>query len=106
MDTIKETIILHSTPISELRTMIGDVMREEFRKFKPETQASPQIKGEYLSRREVCEKLKISSATLYYWTKAGTLQGYQIGSRVLYKTVEVEEALCQMANIKNQRRRA
>jgi len=79
-------------------------MREEFRKFKPETQVSPPSQGEYLSRREACEKLKISSATLYYWTKDGTLQGYRIGSRVLYKTLEIEAALCQMANIKNHRR--
>jgi excisionase family DNA binding protein len=103
MDT---AIILHSTPTAELRAMIGDVFREELRKFQPAPQAPNQQNSEYLSRREVCDKLKISPATLHYWTKAGTLQGYRIGGRVLYKTVEVDTALRQMANVKNQKRRA
>lgn len=97
-------IVLHSTPIPEFRAMIGDIFREEFQKFKKETKPPSKTTGDYLSRKEVCNKLKISSATLYYWTKSGKLQSYRIGSRVLYKTVEVEEALCAVANIKNRRK--
>ena len=88
-----EKIILHSTPIPELRSMIGEILREELRKFKPENQSTPPSHNEYLSRKEVCELLKISMATLHYYTKDGILQGYRIGGRVLYKLAEVETAV-------------
>ena len=95
-----EKIILHSTPIPELRSMIGEILREELRKFKPENSSPSQTSSEYLSRKDVCELLKISMATLHYWTKDGILQGYRIGGRVLYKMVEVEAALHEIANFK------
>ena len=101
-----DTIILHSTPARELRDMIGAILEEKLQQFKPPQQVPAIPKGEYLSRRDVCDQLKISPATLHYWTKAGTLQGYRIGGRVLYKTGEVDTALREMANVKNQKRRA
>lgn len=99
-------IILHSTPIPELRAMIGEVIEEKLNCFKPSTTNPPRSDKEYLSRKEVCDLLQISKATLHYWTKDGTLKGYRIGSRVLYKTFEVEAALTEIANTKNKRRRA
>jgi len=54
----------------------------------------PETKSEdYLTRKEVCDLLKICSTTLYYRTKAGTLKKYRIGRKVLYKRSEVEAAL-------------
>ena len=95
-----QPIILHSTSLTELRAIIGEVFREELRQFNTANQIPPKFSGEYHSRHEVCELLKISTTTLYYWTKNGTLQGYRIGGRVLYKTVEVEAALSEIANFK------
>jgi len=88
-----DKIILHSTSIPELRAMIGDVLREEFQKFKSTNPSPKQKSSEYLSRKEVCDLLKISMATLHYYTKDGILQGYRIGGRVLYKLTEVETAV-------------
>lgn len=88
-----DKIILHSTPVPELCAMIGDIFREEFQKFKSTNPSSQQKNSEYLSRKEVCELLKISMATLHYYTKDGILQGYRIGGRVLYKLSEVETAV-------------
>jgi excisionase family DNA binding protein len=51
----------------------------------------PEI--EYFSRREVCSLLKISLPTLHDWTKLGRVKSYKIGNRVLYKTVEIQEAV-------------
>ena len=95
-------IILHSTPIPALRAMIGDIVEEKFRKFRSETQPLPQPQQEYLSRKEVCELLKISTATLHYWTKDRILKGYRIGGRVLYKSAEVAQSIQEIQSTKHQ----
>jgi len=99
-------IILHSTPIPELRAMIGEVIEEKLSNFRQPSETPPGTHKDYISRKEVCDLLQISTATLFYWTKDGTLKGYRIGSRVLYKTAEVEAALTEIACTKNKRRRA
>lgn len=101
---MENTVILHSTSLNELKTVIGDVLREELRNFKPEIQVPNRPQGEYLTRKEVCILLKISPATLHYWTKDGILQGYRIRGRVLYKSVEVGNTLSEMPNLKNVRK--
>lgn len=101
--TNMDNIILHSTPIPELRAMIGDIVEEKLQHFKTSNPLLPQTNGEYLSRREVCELLKISTATLHYWTKQSILKGYRIGGRVLYKSSEIEQSVqaIQPANYKH-----
>jgi len=98
------TVILHSTPLKDFQTIIGDIVEDKLRQFKPEP---PQpTNGEYGTRRDVCERLKISLATLHYYTKDGTLTGYRIGGRVLYKWAEVEQAVKQVESVKYKHRRA
>jgi excisionase family DNA binding protein len=89
-------IILHSTPLPELRAMIGDIIEEKLRQFKPEHTTPSENPGEYLSRKEVCQLLKISMATLHYYTKDGILNSYKIGGRVLYKASEVQIAVTEV----------
>lgn len=96
-------IILYSTSIPALRAMIGDIVEEKLRKFRPETQPLTQSQQEYLSRKEVCELLKISKATLHYWTKDGILKGYRIGGRVLYKSFEVEQSVQEIQTHKHKK---
>ena len=60
----------------------------------------PEKKDGYLSRLEVATLLKISLPTLNDWTKTGLLQSYKIANRVLYKSIEVENALHKVTNIK------
>jgi excisionase family DNA binding protein len=86
-----ENIILHSTPLKDFQLIIGQIVRDELRQFKPEP-AKP-ANGEYITRHQVCEKLKISLATLHTYTKDGTLKGYRIGGRVLYRLAEVEQSI-------------
>jgi len=99
-----ENIILHSTPLKDFQTIIGDIIEDKLRQFKPE-QPKP-INNEYATRRDVCERLKISLATLHYYTKDGTLKGYRIGGRVLYKLAEIEQAVKQIETVKYKHRRA
>jgi excisionase family DNA binding protein len=99
---MEQQFILHSTPVEELKNLIGGIVRDELRQFKPAQPETPDT--EYLTRREVCALLKISAVTLYNWTKAGTLAGYRINGRVLYRTAEVKNALREISSLKYNRR--
>ncbi len=50
----------------------------------------------FLTRKEASLKLNISLPTLNAYTKKGILKGYRVGSRVLYRSAEVEEALTEI----------
>ena len=84
-------IILHSTPLDEFKSIIGDIVEEKLRQFKPELPKPAD--GEYITRNQVCDKIKISLATLHAYTKCGILKGYRIGGRVLYRLSEIEQAV-------------
>ena len=61
---------------------------------QPNAPVQPTSTGEdLLSREEVCTILNISKTTLNNHTKAGKLQKYCIGNRVLYKRSEVLAAV-------------
>lgn len=90
-----ENIILHSTPLQDFRDLIGSVIDEKLRHFKPEPQPST-VNSEYGTREQVRKRLNISLATLHYRTQDGTLKKYRIGGRVLYKWSEVEQAITEI----------
>lgn len=52
-----------------------------------------QKKEPYLTRKQVAHLLQISLPTLHQYTKQGLLNSYRIGSKVRYKTSEIDEAL-------------
>jgi excisionase family DNA binding protein len=49
--------------------------------------------GEFMTRKETAEKLRITLPTLHSWTKDGLLNCYKLGGRVLYSTEEVYNSL-------------
>jgi len=59
--------------------------------------------SELLTRNEVLELLKVSAPTLRDWTKQGWLKSYQMGSRVFYKEIEVQEALDKVLSYKHKK---
>ncbi len=87
-----DPIILHSTPLKDFQDMIAEVVEIKLRQFAQE-QPIPQGPGEFITRKVVCNRLKISLATLHSYTKDGTLKGYRIGGRVLYRSDEIEQAV-------------
>lgn len=92
------SIILHSTPLDEFKSIIGDIIEEKLRQFKQE---QPKFSGdEFITRQEVCKLLRISLGTLHSYTKDGTLNGYRIGGRVLYRKDEIEKSLIEIQSTK------
>ena len=79
---------------SELRDIVSQVLDE---RLKPQT---PQI---YLTKKEAAAKLRLSLPTLGRLTADGSLQGYRIGRRVLYRADEIDQALTQIDSLKYKR---
>ncbi|MEI8270389.1 MAG: helix-turn-helix domain-containing protein [bacterium] len=95
-----ETIILHSTQLKDFRSLIGDVVAEKLQEFKKGEPSPTKLKDDYLTRKEVSHLLRISLSTLHYYTKNGILRGYRIGGRILYKKVEVQNAVMEIQSTK------
>jgi excisionase family DNA binding protein len=95
----EDSIILSSIPQKEFCDLIGNIIEEKLKAFKPEP-AQSNSNGEYLTRTEVCSLLRISLSTLHYYTKDGTLQGYRIGGRILYRADEVHNAIQEIQSLK------
>ena len=93
-------IILHQTPLADLRAMISDVVAEQLQKQQVPTEKEPL---KILTRHETARMLGISLPTLHVWTKDGSIQGVRIGSRVRYRLTDVEAALKNIESIKRKR---
>ncbi len=52
-----------------------------------------ETKTNYLSKKEVSQKYRITVRTLTEWTKSGRVPAYRIGRRILYKENEIDKAL-------------
>lgn len=95
-----ENVILYSIPPKEFRDIIGSIIEEKLQQFRPAEPPQTNTNGEYLTRKEVCDLLRISLSTLHYYTKDGTLKGYRIAGRILYRTVEVNNAVQEIQSTK------
>jgi excisionase family DNA binding protein len=95
------TIMLQEINIEELKNLLREVIEE---KLKLDSNPKESKKGlAYLNRFEVAKILKISLPTLNNWSKAGTIQSYRIGNRILYKSDEIEQAVQTVRNLKYKR---
>ena len=94
-----QNLILTSIGETDFRLMLSEAVRSELAAIYPPQKAAAQ--PDFLTRHETAQRLKISLPTLHLWTKTGTLQGYRIQGRVLYKSNEVESSLQAMRTIKN-----
>ena len=96
-----KTVMLHEINIEELKNLFREIIEE---KLKLESNPKESKKGlAYLNRFEVAKILKISLPTLNNWSKAGTIQSYRIGNRILYKSDEIEQAVQTVRNLKYKR---
>jgi len=94
-----DNIILHSTPVSDFKLMIGEIVREQLKTYIPK----PEQKATYLTRSEAASKLRVGLCTLDKYAKAGIVQSYRIGGRIKYKSNELEKALEAVKNAKYKR---
>lgn len=90
-----ESIILNNVSATELKELISQTVREEFK-----TLHQPQPETELLTRKNVADILGISLVTLGDWTKRGLIPALRIGTRIRYKKADVMEALNQVETIK------
>jgi len=101
MNKVNQTgqILVSGITVSELLSQVEQLFDAKFSILPKEENNQPH----YLSRKEVAKLLKITLPTLHDWTKLGRLKAYKIGSRVLYKPSEVQEALEQAQNLKHKK---
>ena len=52
----------------------------------------PQKATVFLTPNEVAERLKVSTVTIWAWTKKGLLKSYRIGNQIRYIEEEVIQA--------------
>ena len=94
-----QNLILTTIAETDFREIVSAAVRSEIAAMYAPQKATAQ--PDFLTRGETAQRLKISLPTLHLWTKTGTLQGYRIQGRVLYKSNEVENSLQAMQTIKN-----
>lgn len=77
--------------IDDLRSVVGDVLREERQKATEEARKgnTPDI----LSRREVCKLLNVGFSTLWRWEKTGYLIPVKAGRKVYYLKKDVDNLI-------------
>jgi excisionase family DNA binding protein len=85
---MRESIIIESISPDEFFLKMREIISEELNKrLKPDL---PQL---YITKKETAAKLRLSLTTLGHLTTDGTLKGYQVGRRVLYRADEIDQAL-------------
>ena len=85
-------MITNVTP-DELTEKIRTILREELGRANT---LSPDDSSRYLTRRQVADKLDLSLPTVDKYSVLGILKGYRIGTRVLFREREVDDAVTQM----------
>ena len=95
---MENSTILHSISPETLQAMIRETFRTEF-----QTLATKKEETTYLTRLEVCDRLRISLPTLGEYVKHGAIIGHKIGRRVLFEEAEIRKALQEIPNRKYSR---
>ena len=58
-----------------------------------EREIAPSMKEKYLTIKEICKYLKISSTTVWRLSKKGILKPMKIGNRTLFARAEIDDYL-------------
>lgn len=88
-------------PEDELNAIISNQIKCCFEKFYSSQVATPETKDTLKSVTKAAEYLNVSRTTLATYSKNGVVKSHRIGSRVLYKTSELNEALSVVQTSKN-----
>jgi excisionase family DNA binding protein len=93
---MNNSIILEQISRDELAQLIKDVIQSINNPAVP-------VEIEFKTRKATAKKLGISLPTLNEYTKTGIIPAYRIGSRVRYKSNEIEKALLKVQSVKGRR---
>jgi excisionase family DNA binding protein len=91
-----EQILFSGLSPSDFFSRIEEIIDSRLKHLPKDSGPSPG----YLTRAETASLLKITLPTLSDWTKQGMLKSYKIGTRVLYKQVEVEASIESLSTLK------
>lgn len=94
--------IFHTTPRSELVSIIQETIKAELANIAPKQDNSNDDK--LYTRKEVAKILKLSLPTLDERTKDGTIKAYRIGGNVRYKHSDVQKSLQEIGSLKYKRK--
>lgn len=80
----------------ELKTLFQEVLDNHLTNIKKEPLTdlkTAKIEVKFYSRIQTSEMLGITLATLHKYTKQGIIKSHRIGNRVLFKMIDIENAL-------------
>jgi hypothetical protein len=86
---MENSILIRNLTVDELQDIIRVIVKEEIQLAS----TTKRNETKYLTRKEVATFLKISLPTLNNYTKIGIVNGFRIGTRVLYKAEDLESNL-------------
>ena len=92
-------IILHQTPLEDIRAFICDAVVEQFNKLQLSKPKEPKL----YTRQEASKILGVTLPTLHNWTMNGKIQGARIGNSVRYREQDIEASLKDIC-VKSKRR--
>jgi prophage antirepressor-like protein len=80
---------------ADFQLWLKEVKQEILQEIRKEAQAENKTQTEYLTRKEIAKKYKISLVTLHQRTIQG-MPSIKIGGRRLYNPIEVEKYLTEL----------
>ncbi|KAB7731429.1 helix-turn-helix domain-containing protein [Rudanella paleaurantiibacter] len=83
----------------QLTELVLGAVRSELANYTPPAPAHPDL-PEYLTRKETAKLLRIALVTLHEWTKAGTLQSFNMNGRIRYRRDDVVNLIAQVDTLK------
>lgn len=87
---MEQQIILNGLTVDQFLESLTETVRKEVNKALLDNQPKTQ---RYYTKKEAAEKLNICLASIHLWTKQGKIKAHKVGSRVLYKESDIEDAL-------------
>jgi len=88
---MEQLIILQGITVEQLLTRIEAVIEKKITEKIQEAQTVKPFR--YMTRKEVADYLHVSLPTLHEWAKMERIKSYRIGSRILFRSDEVEESV-------------
>lgn len=95
---MQNSILLENITSDELFTKFRELISEELSK-----RLQPEVPQVYITKKEAAAKLRLSLPTLDRLTADGTIHGYRMGRRVLYRADEIDQALKEIHTLKYKR---
>jgi len=87
---------------NELDVIINRSISSALEHLKPSTeQKEVKPETEYLTRKETAKLLRISLTTLNDWSKKGIVNAYRIGTRVRFKSNQINDFLISLNSATN-----